>query len=84
MYLITVSLSIFSANKTACFGFAPPFPAMYKFHPPSTAINPKSFPRASAHSRMQAETPPFNLCGERIPLYLFSCSIANQALSSIP
>ena len=56
-----VSLSICSASNNACFGVAPPFPATYKFHPPSTAITPKSFPRASAHSRIHPETPPYNL-----------------------
>lgn len=68
---MTVSLSICSASNCACLGVAPPFPPTYKFHPPSTAIIPKSFPLASAHSRIHPETPPFILCGEDVICLVF-------------
>src|SRR5690606_30902645 len=83
-YSIHVFSSSCWASSTACLGFAPPLPHTYKFHPPSTAISPKSLPLASAHSLMHPETPPLSLCGDRSPLYLFSISMAKDTLSCIP
>src|SRR6188508_2687019 len=84
MYLIQVSESTSATNNFACCGLEPPLPHTYKFHPFSVAMIPKSFPCASAHSRMQPLTPPFNLCGARRPRYLSSISIANDTLSCKP
>src|SRR4051812_45287302 len=79
-----VLLSISVASNSACCGFEPPLPHTKRFQPFSVAITPKSLAWASAHSRMQPLTPPFNLCGERMPLYLSSISIANDTLSCKP
>src|SRR6187551_3727686 len=79
-----VALSISVASSSACCGFEPPLPHTYKFQPFSVAMIPKSLLCASAHSRIQPLTPPFNLCGERKPRYLSSIRMAKLTLSCSP
>src|SRR6185503_19615730 len=79
-----ISSSRSVASKSACWGLEPPLPHTYRFHPFSVAMIPKSLLCASAHSRMQPLTPPFNLWGERSPRYLSSIRIAKLTLSCKP